>query len=85
MTGDKVAKQLERDAVAYKAGFADGYRAAKAEQILCKDCKHQRKEYHKDSRRKDGGYFVYWCEKAEGYSPLGFDNQYCSEAERKEE
>lgn len=40
MTGDKVAKQLERDAVAYKAGFADGYRAAKSEQILCKDCKH---------------------------------------------
>lgn len=85
MTGDKVAKQLERDAVAYKAGFADGYRAAKAEQIRCKDCKHQGKEYHEDSRRKDGGYYVYWCEKVDGYSPLGFDNQYCSEAEREEE
>lgn len=27
MTGDKIAKQLERDALAYKQGFADGYRA----------------------------------------------------------
>ena len=27
MTGDKVTKQLERDALAYKQGFADGYRA----------------------------------------------------------
>ena len=43
MTGDKVAKQLERDAVAYKAGFADGYRYAKSEQILCKECKHRPK------------------------------------------
>ena len=38
MIGEKVEKQLKRDAVAYKAGFADGYRVAKAEQIHCREC-----------------------------------------------
>lgn len=40
MTGEKVAKKLQQDAAAYKAGFADGYRAAKAEITTCKDCRH---------------------------------------------
>lgn len=53
--------------------------------IRCKDCKHQRKEYHEDKRRKDGGYNIYWCELVDGYAPLGFDDEYCAWAERKEE
>ena len=60
------------------------------ELVRCKDCKYQKKEYHVASGRKDGGYYVrgyyvYWCEKAGEYSPLGFDNQYCSEAKKKED
>lgn len=62
-----------------------GYFEPVEELIRCKECKHQRIEYREDKRRKDGGYYVYWCDNVDGYSPLGFDNQYCSEAERKEE
>lgn len=55
------------------------------ELIRCKDCKHQRKEYREDKRRKAGGYNIYWCELVDGYAPLGFDDEYCAWAERKEE
>ena len=55
------------------------------ELIRCKDCKHQRKEYREDKRRKDGGYNIYWCELVDGYAPLGFDDEYCAWAERNEE
>lgn len=44
MTGDKVTKQLERDALAYKAGFADGYRAGTNElEQLKKKCEEYAK------------------------------------------
>ena len=53
------------------------------ELIRCKDCKHQRKEYHEDKRRKDGGYSICWCDLVDGYAPLGLDDEYCLWAERK--
>lgn len=52
--------------------------------IRCRDCKHQRKEYREDKRRRDGGYHIYWCDLVDGYAPLGFDDEFCSWAERKE-
>ena len=52
------------------------------EVVRCKDCKHQRKLYHADARRKDGGYFIYWCDLVDGYSPVCLDDDYCSKGER---
>lgn len=56
--------------------------------ICCKDCKYRIEEFRQDRRMKNGGYTVkackhfadlagYWCWG-------GQDNQFCSEAERKE-
>ena len=53
--------------------------------IRCKDCKHQKKQFHTDGRRKGGGYYIYWCELAEGYSHVCLDDDFCSRAERKVE
>ena len=62
--------------------------SAQPEIIRCKDCKHQVKEWREDKRFKDNGYWVYGCEvisDACGYWALfGQDNEFCSEAERKE-
>ena len=55
------------------------------ELIRCKDCKYQEKYFHEDRRRKDGGYYIYGCELAEGYSHVCLDDDFCSRAERKEE
>lgn len=55
------------------------------ELIRCKDCKYQEKYFHEDRRRKDGGYYIYWCELAEEYSHVCLDDDFCSRAERKEE
>lgn len=56
--------------------------------IRCKDCKHQVKEWREDKRFKDNGYWVYGCEVISdicGYWALfRQDNEFCSEAERKE-
>lgn len=54
------------------------------EVIRCKDCKNQEKFFQKDGRRKDGGYYIYGCYLAEGYSHVCLDDDYCSRAERKE-
>ena len=51
--------------------------------IRCKDCKHQEKFFQKDGRRKDGGYYIYGCSLAEGYSHVCLDDDYCSRAERR--
>lgn len=88
MTGDKVAKQLERDAVAYKAGFADGYRAAKAEQILCKECKHRPSDPHNEQcgNRIEFPDDVCPCQCGDPwYNYMPEDDWYCASAERKEE
>ncbi len=52
------------------------------EVIRCRDCKHQTKFFWKDGRREDGGYCVYGCDLTED-SRLGFDDDFCSEVERK--
>ena len=52
--------------------------------VRCKDCKHQRKIYHKDARRKDGGYYLCGCDLTDGYSHVCLDDDFCSKAERRE-
>lgn len=54
------------------------------EVVRCKDCKHQRKLFHADARRKDGGYFIYWCDLVDGYSHVCLDDEFCSDGERRE-
>ena len=55
------------------------------EQIVrCKDCKHQEKFFHEDKRRKEGGYYIFGCELADGYSHVCLDEDFCSQAERKD-
>ena len=53
------------------------------ELVRCKDCKNQEKFFQKDGRRKDGGYYIYGCSLAEGYSHVCLDDDYCSRAERR--
>ena len=57
--------------------------------IKCKDCKHQVKEWREDKRMKNKGYWVYGCEhfgELMGYWGFGGnDNEFCSDAERKED
>lgn len=57
--------------------------SAQPEIIRCKDCKNQEKFFQKDGRRKDGGYYIYGCSLAEGYSHVCLDDDYCSRAERR--
>ena len=56
--------------------------------VRCRDCKHQVKEWRDDKRLKDKGYWVYGCKMisdACGYwACFGQDNEFCSDAERKE-
>ena len=53
--------------------------------IRCKDCKHQEKFFHTDGRRKGGGYYIYGCDFAEGYSHVCLDDDFCSRAERRQD
>lgn len=69
-----------------KAAISQIQKTAPSEQpyiIRCKDCKNQEKFFQKDGRRKDGGYYIYWCSLAEGYSHVCLDDDYCSRAERR--
>ena len=65
-----------------------GYLEIEKELILCKDCKHQVKEWRTDKRLKDNGYMVCGCDvvgDACGYwALLGHDEDFCSMAEPKE-
>ena len=74
MNGEKLVKQFEREVVAYKAGFADGYRSAKSEQILCEDCKHRDPE----DKKCDCGHDIIW-------QLPRHDDWYCADAERRTE
>lgn len=92
MTGDKVAKQLERDAVAYKAGFADGYRVAKSEQIRCKECKHRPKRIEEDNEDNSDGFNLEFpdercpCHCEDGwYNWMPADDWFCGNGERRTE
>ena len=51
--------------------------------VRCKDCIHQEKFFHEDKRRKDGGYYIYGCELADGYSHVCLDDDFCSKGERR--
>lgn len=68
-----------------KTGKAVFNPKVKGELIRCKDCKYQEKYFHEDRRRKDGGYYIYGCELADGYSHVCLGDDFCSRAERKEE
>ena len=52
--------------------------------VYCRDCKHQEKFFHEDKRRKEGGYYIFGCELADGYSHVCLDEDFCSQAERKD-
>ena len=52
--------------------------------VRCKDCKHQKKDWHEDKRMKNGGYFTVGCDLADGYSHVCLDDDFCSRGERKE-
>lgn len=73
MNGDEVTKQLRRALAAYKAGFTDGYRVAKSEQIQCKDCKHRDPE----DKKCDCGHDIIW-------QLPRHDDWYCADAKRDE-
>lgn len=68
---DELIKALTYDRGQYEKGFADGYRAAKAEIVRCKDCKWWEDEI---------------CTNANGaYKNLIFNpNWYCASGERKD-
>ncbi len=68
---------------AWIIGLLEELPSAQPEIIRCKDCKHQEKFWHGDKRRKDGGYYIYGCELAEGYSHVCLDDDFCSRAERR--
>ena len=53
--------------------------------VRCKDCKYQRKIWHSDRRRKDGGYTMGFCNLCPDFTPLGYDDDYCSNGERRED
>ena len=57
--------------------------SAEPEIIRCKDCQYQEKFFHKDARRKGGGYYIYGCELSEEYSHVCLDDDFCSRAERR--
>lgn len=66
-----------------KIAVIEALPSVQPEVIRCKDCKNQEKFFHKDGRRKDGGYYIYGCSLAEGYSHVCLDDDYCSRAERR--
>lgn len=59
--------------------------SSQPEIIHCRDCKYQEKFFHEDKRRKEGGYYIFGCELADGYSHVCLDDDFCSRAERKDE
>jgi hypothetical protein len=71
---------------AYRNGYGAGYKAAKDEIVLCKDCKHTRKTNEREK--------TYLCEDVlicenceafdEGWNPV-WKEHFCSCGERKED
>lgn len=57
--------------------------------VRCEKCKHRKGTFHADRRRKEGGYWIYWCELDTG-DPFELgrnaeeDNWFCADGERKE-
>lgn len=58
------------------------------EVVRCKDCKYRSKEWYRDKRYKDGGYWIVGCDNdeiAERVYGLAQDNDFCSYGERRNE
>lgn len=55
--------------------------------VRCKDCRHQRKGWKEDKRWRDGGCWIYSCERNQHPSAFhtvdGYDEDFCSYGERK--
>lgn len=78
---------------AYTKGFDTGVETVKGERpqgepvIKCQDCKYRVKEWREDKRMKEKGYWAYGCKhfgEIMGYWGFGgYDNEFCSDAERK--
>lgn len=79
-------------AEAYQTGYEEGMNDARPTDnpvIKCKDCKYQIKEWREDRRMKEKGYWSYGCKyfgELMGYWGFGGnDNEFCSEAEQRDE
>lgn len=59
------------------------------EVVRCKDCKFQIKAWHKDGRMKEGGYWIYQCDRNDDpfvcHAVCGYDDEFCCYGERKED
>lgn len=57
--------------------------------VRCRECKHQKKVWHNDKRMKEGGYWIFGCERNQdpfvSHTVDGYDDDFCSHGERKEE
>ena len=55
--------------------------------VRCGECKHQVKQWHEDNRRKDKGYYIYWCDRNEdpfvAHTVSGEPTDFCSYGERR--
>lgn len=56
--------------------------------VRCRDCVNQRKIWHVDNRRKDGGYYLFACslnsDQFEAHAVNGRDSEFCSYGERRD-
>jgi len=58
--------------------------------VRCKECKYRKGAFHTDRRRKEGGYWLYWCELDTG-DPFELgrnaedDNWFCADGERRDD
>ena len=75
--------------LAYECGKASAEQPTDKPVIKCKECKHQIKEWREDRRMKEKGYWTYGCKyfgDLMGYWGFGGnDNEFCSEAEQRDE
>ena len=57
--------------------------------VLCQECMHQKKTFHKDRRYKKGGYWLYSCELNDdpftSHAVNGMDYEFCSSGERRKD
>lgn len=57
--------------------------------VRCKYCKHRKGTFHTDRRRKEGGYWIYWCKLDTG-DPFELgrnaedDNWFCADGKRRD-
>lgn len=78
-----------REYIVREIGFRGVFEQETVGEIVrCEYCKHRKGTFHADRRRKEGGYWVYWCELDTG-DPFELgrnaedDNWFCADGERK--